>query len=97
MRAALEESPPYVVIPHGEFETMPAQAELQLPVIASRFDKPIGFEFVRNDTTGESLVQAMCLQKFERHARVWRITCCRNDKDGVISGFKFSHNLDTLL
>jgi hypothetical protein len=97
VRAALEELRPYVVIPQSEFDSTLGQAELQLPVIASRFGKPIGYELVRNDTVGASLVQAIYLQKFERHAMVWRFIYYKNDKGWVLNSFKFSDDLGTVL
>lgn len=97
VRAALELGRPYIVIPHSEFDSMLGQAELQLPMIAVRFGKPIGYEFLRNDTVGDSLVQTVYLQKFEKHAMVWRFVFYRNEKGWVLNSFKYADDLSSLL
>lgn len=89
IRGAFELARPYVVIPQSEFDALLGQVELQLPMISGRFGKSIGYELLRNDTVGASLVQAVYIQKFEKHAMVWRFIFYKADTGWVLNSFKY--------
>ena len=92
-RAAFDLAKPYVVIPQSELEAMLGQVELQAPMLATRFGKSTGYELLRNDTVGDSLIQAVYLQKFEKHAMVWRFIFYKNAKGWVLNSFKYDDNI----
>jgi len=89
LRGAFELARPYVVIPQSELDTMLGHVELQLPMIAGRFGKSIGYELIRNDTAGGSLMQTVYIQKFEKHAMVWRFIFYKTEKGWVLNSFKY--------
>ena len=97
VRGALEMARPYVVIPQSEFDAMLGQLELQLPLMTGRFGKNIGYELIRNDEVGGSLKQIIYIQKFERHAMVWRFIYYKNDKGWVLNTFKFFDDITAIL
>jgi hypothetical protein len=80
---------PYTVVPPAEVDAALGQAQLQQPVIAARFGKNIGYELIRNDSVGGSLAQIIYLQKFEKHATVWRFILYRGNDGWVVNTFKY--------
>jgi len=89
LRGGLEIAKPYTIVPSSEFESMVGQAELQMPVMLSRFGKSIGYELIRTDTVGDSLIQIVALQKFEKHPTVWRFIFYRGQSGWLLDSFKF--------
>lgn len=97
VREGLELLTPYIVVPENEFQTALDKIDLQLPVFASRFGKVIGYELIRNDTVGASLIQPVYLLKYEKHALVWRFTYYKNDKGWVLNTFKYADDFSGVL
>lgn len=94
-REGLAMTRPYTIIPAAEFDAMIGQVELQMPVMLSRFGKSIGYELLRNDTVGESLTQVVYLQRFEKHATVWRFVLYRGADGWVVNSFNFVDNISS--
>ena len=90
LRGGLEIAKPYTIVPAAEFESMVGQAELQMPLMLSRFGKSKGYEVIRTDAVGESLIQVLALQRFEKHPTVWRFIFYRGDNGWLLDSFKFS-------
>lgn len=88
---------PYVAFSQSELATLIDQTELQAPMLTSRFGKVTGYELLRNDTVGESLVQAVYLQRFEKHALVWRFVFYHGAQGWTINSFKYVDDLTTIL
>lgn len=83
----------YSVVPTAEIDAALGQAQMQQPVIAARFGKSIGYELIRNDSVGGSLAQIVYLQKFEKHATVWRFILYRGSDGWTINTFKYVDDL----
>ena len=97
LRGGLEALKPYTVVPAAEFDAMIGQAELQQPMLAARFGKSIGYELLRNDTVGQSLVQLIYLHKYERHATVWRFIFYRTGSGWTLNTFKYVDDITAAL
>jgi hypothetical protein len=93
LRGGMEVAKPYTIVPAAEFDVMIGQAELQMPMMVSRFGKSIGYELIRNDTVGGSLIQVLQLQKFEKHATVWQFTFYRGANGCVLNSFKYADDI----
>ncbi len=89
LRGGLTLAKPYTIVPAAEFDAMVGQGELQMPVMTARFGKSIGYELLRKEAVGDSLVQVVYLQRFEKHATVWRFILYRGSKGWVVNSFKF--------
>lgn len=97
LRGGLTLAKPYTIVPEAEFESMVGQAELQAPMMAARFGRSFGYELIRNDSVGGSLMQVVQLHKFEKHATVWRFIFYSNGKGWVLNSFKYSDDISTVL
>jgi len=86
---------PYFSVPPAEFEVMVDKAAEQTPVITARFGKSIGYEAIGNKTLGDSLDQVIYLQRFEKHAMVWRFFLYRAGNGWVLQSFNFNNDLAT--
>ena len=95
LRDAFEIVKPYMVIPAAEVDAILGQAELQQPMLVVRFGKSIGYELIRNDTVGDSLVQVVYLQKFEKHAMVWRFILYGGTGEWTINSFKYADDISS--
>ena len=89
MKGGFELVKPYTVIPPAEVDVMLGQAEMQKPLVLSRFGKDIGYELIRKDEIGSSVAQVIYLQKFEKHAMVWRFILYRGNDGWTMNSFKF--------
>jgi hypothetical protein len=83
----------YAVVPDAEVDAMRAQAEAQRPVLVARFGQSIGYEFVRKDSAGGSLVKVVYLQRFEKHAMVWRFVLYRGAEGWKVNSFKYADDI----
>ena len=86
---------PYIVVPAAEFETTIGQAKLQVPVMAQRFGKSIGWEFLKEDQAGDRLLRIEQLQLFERHATLWTFYFYRSPQGWVLNTFLFRDDIKT--
>jgi hypothetical protein len=95
LRGGMEIAKPYTIVPTAEFDSMVGQAELQMPVMTARFGKSIGHELIRNDSVGQNLIQVIELQRFEKHATVWRFIFYRGSDGWVLNSFKFVDDISS--
>lgn len=87
---------PYTVVPVAEFDVQMGQMDLQLPAIAQRFGKSLGYDFVEEEQLGESLVQYVYLQKFEKHVMVWRFIFYKPNKEWLLNTWYFNDKVQPL-
>ena len=97
LRGGLTLAKPYVVIPDAELEAVIGQAELHMPMMLARFGKSVGYEIVRNDAVGGSLLNVVYLHKFEKHATVWRFVFYRGRDRWVLNSFKYVDDINSVL
>ena len=86
---------PYIVVPAEEFETTIGQAKLQVPVMAQRFGKSVGWQFLKEDQAGDRLLRIEQLQLFERHATLWTFYFYRSPQGWVLNTFLFKDDIKT--
>ncbi|MBJ7575465.1 hypothetical protein [Luteimonas sp. MC1828] len=93
LRGGMELARPYTIVPTAEFDAMIGQAELQVPMMTTRFGKSLGSELIRSDSVGESLVQVVQIHRFEKHATVWRFVFYRGGNGWVLNSFKYADDI----
>lgn len=96
MAGAVEMIRPLAIVPKAEFDVMAEQIKLQEPVLAQRFGKSIGQEFIRADQVGENLLRVVQLHRFERHAMRWNFYFYRGKDGWVLNTFTFSDDIHNL-
>jgi len=55
----------------------------------ARFGKSTGYELLRNDTVGDSMLRSIFLHRFDEHAIVWYFIWYRGTKGWVLNRFVF--------
>jgi len=93
---ALEMIRPFAIVPPAEFNVIIEQVKLQEPVLAQRFGKSIGQEFIRADQVGDNLLRIVQLHRFERHAMRWNFYFYRGKDGWVLNTFTFSDDIHNL-
>ncbi len=88
---------PYTTAQKIDLDSMVAQAEINMPTMIERYGKSIGYELLRNDTVGNSLIQVVYLQRLERHAVVWRFILYRGSNGWLINTFNFADDITSAL
>ncbi len=63
---------PYSIVPESEISVAIEQTKLQIPVMQGRFGKTVGVEFICDKSVGNSLLQIIQIQKFEKHIMRWK-------------------------
>jgi hypothetical protein len=71
LEAGLRLAKPFLIIPTAEFEVMLDKLTMQQPMMAQRFGKNIGHEFIREEKVGQSLLRVVYIHRFEKHAMRW--------------------------
>jgi hypothetical protein len=72
MKDGLVKLKPYTLVPQAEFEVQLNNLSMQMPIMNQRFGEATGYEFISQDTFGESIVKFTYIQKLEQHITVWR-------------------------
>ncbi len=85
-----------VIIPMVELDAAVAQANSQMPQIILRAGKPKGYEFIREQKVGESLVRHQYIARHERFAMRWNFVFYNTGSGWVLAEFKFDTNLSSL-
>ena len=72
MRGAFAKLKPYwVALPAAEVEVLVSKVTDQLPLLESRYGKPIEAKFVTQKTGADSVAYFMYVEKFEKHILRW--------------------------
>ena len=95
VRGGLELARPYLAVPTGQFDVLVGQLEMQGPLQAANYGKSIGYELLRNDTVGDSLMRTVYMQKFERHAVFWIFLFYRGGDGWLLSEVSYSDVLSS--
>jgi hypothetical protein len=96
IREAVELGLPHSTIPDEQGESLIKQIEQQKSIQDVRYGPSTGYELVRNDTIQDSLIRAIFLHRFERHAVVWQFVWYRGKEGWVLSGLKYTDDLPQL-
>lgn len=70
---AFESIRPYFPLPDNEFAVTLDKTVKQLATISVQYGRPAGYELVKEEMVGTSLVKYTYLQKFEKNALRWSL------------------------
>ena len=84
---------PFVIISDAELETMIGRAKLHAPAMAQRFGENVGYEFIREDRAGTTLLRIVQLSLHERHATRWHFYFYRTPTGWVLNTVHFDDNI----
>lgn len=84
-------------LPLPEIDTLERQTVTQRSVVAPRFGKSVGTEFVRKEAGGNSLIRFTYIEKFERHALRWMFTFYKPANQWRFNGLSWDDRIQELL
>ena len=87
---------PATLVPPAEFDAFAAQFASQMPTLAPRYGKPLGYEYIRDQQVGTALLRFQYIIKHERSAMRWNMIFYRSAAGWVLTDFKFDGNIGSL-
>lgn len=87
---------PYWTLPAQELDELAYKTDSQLAMVAGRFGKPVGYEFVDTRTVGRSFVRHTYLGKFERHAVRMSCTFYKPADRWVVNGIVWDDQISRM-
>ena len=93
---AWKELKPVSVVPAAEFEVFEAQFASQVGTTLQRYGAPTGYEIVKDQKVGSSLVQMTFVVRYEKAPMRWLFIAYRAEKGWVVTDFKFDGNTSAL-
>jgi hypothetical protein len=94
--AAWKELKPLSVVPPAEFEVFEAQFGSQSGTLFQRFGSATGYELIREEPLGTSLIRYTFLVRHEKAPMRWLLLFYRAEKGWVVTDFKFDGNTTAL-
>lgn len=80
---------PHALVTKAQMDDFSKQVKTHQDTWGTRFGKSTGYELLRNDTMGDSLVRTIFLHRFDEHAIVWYFVWYRGTQGWVLSRFVF--------
>lgn len=80
---------PHALVTNAQMDEFIQQVTTHQATWDARFGKSTGYELLRNDTVGESLIRTIFLHRFDEHAIVWYFIWYRGTKGWVLNRFVF--------
>jgi len=80
---------PHALVTNAQMDEFIQQVATHQATWDARFGKSTGYELLRNDTVGESLIRTIFLHRFDEHAIVWYFIWYRGTKGWVLNRFVF--------
>jgi hypothetical protein len=80
---------PHALVTKAQMDAFLQQVTTQQTTWDARFGKSTGYELVRNDTAGDSMVRTLFLHRFDEHAIAWYFIWYRGTKGWVLDRFVF--------
>ncbi|WP_211831133.1 hypothetical protein [Kistimonas asteriae] len=96
LKDGMERLKPYVLFPVTEMNAQVSQVERQMPLVLQRYGKPVGFDLIKVEEAGNSLIQYAYLQKFEKHALVWRFIFYQSNGQWMLNHWSFDDKVKML-
>lgn len=62
-------------------------------MLAQRFGKTIGFEFIREERAGENLIHIVQICRYEKHMTRWNFYFYRGASGWVLNTFNFDDHI----
>ena len=85
---------PYFPIPETELYTMEMQSIKQLSMAERRFGQPIGYEFVKETSVGDTLIKIIYMEKFENTPVGWMFIFYKPKDKWVLNFFTWNDNTE---
>jgi len=92
---AWKEMRPLSVIPPAEVEVFEAQFNSQVDNLLRRFGSSSGYELIREETLGTSLIRYQFLVRHQKAPLRWMFVFYKAEKGWVLTDFKFDGNAST--
>lgn len=96
LEKAVETVRPYWPLPKHEIDLMVYSYNQQRGVLAERFGRSLGVDFLRTETIGDIFERHLYTERFERHAVVWFIVYYSNGSSWIVNQFGFTDQIETL-
>lgn len=80
---------PHALVTNAQMDEFIQQVATHQATWDARFGKSTGYELLRNDTVGESLIRTIFLHRFDEHAIVWYFIWYRGTNGWVLNRFVF--------
>lgn len=87
---------PHAILTKAKVDEFIAKVTQQQPSWETRFGKSIGYELLRNDTVGDSLLRTVFLQRFDKHAIVWVFVWYRGSPGWILNHFSYAEDSTVL-
>ncbi len=94
---AFAEMKPYTIVPPTEFDAAALQSKSQRDMVGTRFGATIGYEFISEKRSGQSLLKLTYIEKTEHHALPWLFYFYRTPKGWVLNSFNWNDRMPDLL
>ena len=95
-QAAFEILRPHWPLPMGEFDTLLQTTMTQRSTIAPRFGSSLGYELVRSETVGDSLLRFTYIEKTERHVLRWLFRFYKPEDVWIINSLEWDDEVEAL-
>lgn len=96
VEAGLKLVKPYVIVPESEFDAAVESAKEKWPSVQARFGKSIGYEFVCEQSAGESIYRIVEIVKFEKHAVRFTFLYYRPKNDWLLNTYHFDDQIQSV-
>lgn len=84
---------PYTVMTAEELDASLDQLKQRLPALEKRFGKIVGAEYIETKEVGESLLLAVFLQKFEKHALRWQLYFYKPGDKWILNTYRMDDSI----
>ena len=80
---------PHAMVTKAQMDEFLQQVTTQQATWDARFGESTGYELLRNDTVGDSMIRTLFLHRFDEHAIVWYFIWYRGTKGWMLNRFVF--------
>ena len=88
---------PYWPVPESEVQAIIYQTQGQWPNVTNRFGRSIGFEYIKTQKVGQSLMKHLYIQKFTYHAIRWQFVFYKPKDKWLVNSVRFDDKVEALL
>jgi hypothetical protein len=93
---AFEKLASYWVFGESEFDNFHLQTTKQMDLVEPRFGKAVGYQLVKEEMIGKTIMKCTYLQKFERHALRWTFLFYRPVDRWLLNTFEWDDEVAQL-
>ena len=88
---------PYWPFEKSEMQAMIYETQKQWPTVTNRFGKSIGFEYIKTQRAGKSMIKHLYIQKFTYHAIRWKFTFYKPADKWLVNTVGWDNEVEALL